>query len=269
MAWAMLPQLAAGDPATQVVLVAELPGRAGICGAGMFATTPVDTVRSGLRGDIVVLPSLRRRGIGGAILAAMRAELRRWDVAYLHSWDSTDSAHPAPFLQHANFSPLNNVYTFESDAAVALPWGDALLQRLRGAGRIPAGAVLGPLADADPAAVRRLYADHFGIDEAAAAALLVHAAGPGSLALHLAGELIGFIQWKRDADDVPTVDLWITAPRFRSGWPALMLLVESMRAFDEPRGRYACNDSAVATLNIARRLGARLLSTRHTHVLAL
>lgn len=264
----MLPQLADGDAAAPVVLVAELPGRAGICGAGMVATTPVDTARSGLRGDIFVLPSLRRRGIGGAVLAAIRAELRRWDVAFLHSWDSTDSAQPSPFLQHAGFSPLNTVYTFESEAAVAVPWGDAFLQRLRDAGRIPAAAVLGPLADADPAAVLRLYADHFGIGDAAAAARLVHAAGPGSLALHLAGELIGFIQWKRDGDGVPTVDLWISAPRFRSGWPALMLLVESMRAFDEPRGRYACNDSAVATVKIARRLGARLLSTRHTHVLA-
>lgn len=263
----MLPQLAAGSAGAQV-LVAELPGRAGICGAAMFAPTPVDTVRSGLRGDMFVLPSLRRQGIGSALLAAMRAELRRWDVAYLHSWDSTDSAHAPPFLLHAGFSPLNAVYTFESDAAVALPWGNAFLRRLRRAGRIPAGAVVGPLADADPAAVRRLYADHFGIGDAAADALLVHAAGTGSLALHLAGELIGFIQWKRDGDGVPTVDLWISAPRFRSGWPALMLLVESMRAFDEPRGRYACNDSAVATLNIARRLGARLLSTHHTHVLA-
>jgi hypothetical protein len=144
---------------------------------------------------------------------------------------------------------------------------------LRAAGRIPAGATLGPLEQADRTAVVRLYADHFGGTDAAVNALLDRSAQEpearaASLALHLDQELIGFINWKRDDEGVPKVDMWITAPRFRTGWTAVMLLVASMRQPNQARGRFDCNDDAVATLKIARRIGARLLSARASYVLA-
>ncbi|SFU73784.1 Acetyltransferase (GNAT) family protein [Pseudoduganella namucuonensis] len=276
LAFALLPHVANQGVAAESVLVARQPGQGAIAGVAAFSSTPWESLRGGLRGAVFVLPSQRRRGVGGALLAALGAAIRRWDVQYLHAWGEWDAGGAPPFLARSGFEPQRTLRYFEADTRHSGAQCDQVLARLRAGGRIPEAAAVTTLAPRHLPQAIALYRRHADLshDEAAArfdAALADPACAALSQVLELDGRLIGLLLWKRDAA-VPEVDLWITQPGFRHGWPAMLLLEAANRQLVRqalPRYRFACNDAAGTTLQIARRVDATLLRTTQTHVLAL
>lgn len=276
LAFALLPHVANQGVAAESVLVARHAREHAIVGVAAFSSIPWEVQRSGLRGAIVVLPSQRRRGVGAALLAALGATLRRWDVDYLYAWGEWDDATAPPFLARSGFAPQRAVLHFEVDTRNACEQTSLILERLRAGRRIPAGASVLPLAPRHLPQAIALYSSYARLPHGAAAArfdaaLADPACATLSQVVELDGELIGLLLCKPD-HDLSEVDLWITQPGHRHGWPALMLLDASARQqarLARPRFRFSCNDAASATLQMARRVDATLLHTTHTYALAL
>ncbi|RFP12940.1 MULTISPECIES: GNAT family N-acetyltransferase [unclassified Duganella] len=276
LAFALLPHVANQGVAAESVLVARRLGDHAIVGAAAFSAIPWEVRRSGLRGAIFVLPSQRQRGVGGALLAALSGTLRQWDVDYLHAWGEWDTANAPPFLARNGFVPQRAVLHFEVDTRNACQQTNLMLERLRAGRRIPAGAAVLPLAPRHLPQAIALYDSYAQLPHGTAAARFDAAlANPAyaalSQAVELDGELIGLLLCKPN-QELPEVDLWITQPGHRHGWPALMLLDAAARQLAKlagPRFRFHCNDAAGATLQMARRVDAMLLHTTHTYALAL
>jgi GNAT superfamily N-acetyltransferase len=273
VAFALLPHAAGQGVAAESVLVARRSGA--IAGVAAFSSTPWESLRSGLRGAIFVLPSQRRRGVASALLAALGAAVRRWDVDYLHAWGEWDAAGAPPFLARSGFEPQRKMFYFEADTRHSGEQCDQVLRRLRAGGRIPPGAAVTTLAPHHLPQAIALYGRHVQLAHNAAAAhfdatLADPACAALTQVLELDGRLIGLLLWKRDPV-APAVDLWVTQPGFRHGWPALLLLEAANRQLMRlglPRYRFACNDATRTTLQIARRVEATLLRTAQTYVLA-
>ncbi len=278
LAFALLPHVANQGVAAESVLVARRPGQGAIAGVAAFSSIPWEVRRSGLRGAIFVPPSQRRRGVGGALLAALGAALRRWDVDHLHAWGEWEAVEAPPFLARAGFEPQREVLYFEADTRHSGVQCDLVLDRLRAGRRIPPGAAVMPLAPRHLEQAFALYGSFAQLPHGAVAARFETAladpvCGALSHVIEIDGRLIGFLLWKRNQDqDAPEVDLWITEPGFRQGWPGLLLLEAAHRQLVRlalPRYRIVCNDGLRTTLQIARRVDAALLRTTQTYVLAL
>jgi GNAT superfamily N-acetyltransferase len=273
-AFTLLPHALNQAVPPESVVVAVSKDAGGILGVGVFSIVPTDTLKPGMPGDIFVLPSARRQGIGTAILEELRNALKGWGVKYLHTWNSSEIGTEPRFLNGTGFSPLLRVFHFEAETLKANEICTVLVERLRAGGRIPPGTNPVPLHSAERLDAVRLYAHHFQTFEHDAdhnlnQALSDSTAHELSFALLLDGQMIGFILWKMDSEGVPKVDLWISSPRFRTGWPAILLLHASIARLEQlgyPRGRFECNEQTKATLNIARSIGAHRLkiTARHT-----
>lgn len=274
LAFTLLPEMSESAVSPDTVFIAESPC-AGILGAGFFSVKPHDTRCSGVRGNIFVLPSQRRKGIGSAILKEMRHALQRWGITFLHAWQAFPASQEFPFLHHAGFSRLRETSHFEADTERSLATCSELLTKMQASGRIPHDAKIIPFASADRFDVSRLYARHFGCAEADISLRFAYALSDQitrdlSCALTLQDQLIGFLLWKLDADRIPSVDLWISAPGFRTGWPAIVLLhasIDRMMKLQQRVGRFSCNDEARATLHIAKLIEARLRFSEYTYAL--
>ncbi|MBV6320859.1 GNAT family N-acetyltransferase [Duganella violaceipulchra] len=276
LAFALLPHVANQGVAAESVLLARRAGDHAIVGAAAFSSIPWEVRRSGLRGAIFVLPSQRRRGVGGALLTALGAMLRQWDVDYLHAWGEWDDIDAPPFLARKGFTPQRALLHYQVDTRNACRQTSLMLERLRVGRRIPAGAAAMPLAPRHLPQAITLYSSYARLPLGAAAARFEAAlADPAcavlSQVVELDGELIGLLLCKPN-QELPEVDLWITQPGHRHGWPALLLLdapARQLATLARPRFRFSCNDAASATLQIARRTDATLLHTTHTYALAL
>lgn len=273
--FALLPHAANQGVSADSVFVAERPGIAGILGAGVFSIIPADTRSPGVLADIFVLPSFRRTGVGTRILAEIRKALQKWGVEYLHTWRPIEAGEHAHSLSRMGFSPSSKVFHFEADTATADALCSAWLARLRAGGRIPAEATLTPLSSADRSDATRLYSRHYGCLEADARRRVDQALSDPrsqelSFALLLGEAMIGMILWGIDAEGVPKVDLWVTERRFRSGWPAIVLLqasIDRLARRGYPRGRFECNEETRATLHFARLTGARVSKVETGYVI--
>lgn len=276
LAFALMPYLANQGVPPEAILVALRPGMKGIAGVAAFSATSKDNRMPGLRAGIFVLPSQRRQGAGRALLSALRALAARWDVDYLHSWHEWADGEAPPFLSHMGALRRRTLYYFEADSAAGHLHCTDFLERLSAAGRLPAAARAEPLQPCHWQAAAQLHALHSATprpdllrhfeqtcDDPQNAAL--------SFALMLDGQLIGFLLCNRD-QGLPAVDLWLTHPRYRNGWPALMLLQASSLVLLErglARCRFHCNDESRATLGMARRSGAELIQTTSNYAIAI
>jgi hypothetical protein len=64
--------------------------------------------------------------------------------------------------------------------------------------------------------------------------------------------------------DVPQVEVSVIAPALRLGWAAVLLFREAAEraiAAGAQRIRFRCEDGVLDTVNLARRVGARLTRT--------
>lgn len=273
-AFALIPEAAAAGASPQAVFVACRADAPDMLGAAAFSTLPDDTRCTGVRGDIFVLPSARRRGVGSALLGALTQEAARWDVPHLHGWRAYEAGDETQFLERNGFEPLRSIRHFRVDVATADTVCTAMLQRWSAQGRIPGELELAPLAATHLEEAAELYARHFGLSAANAENLLRLSVASGarelSFELRHQKRLLGVIVWKCPPDELPTVDLWIASPEFRLGWPAMVLLQKSVRRCAElgfSDVGFHCNDDARATLHVARLINATLVREEWTYTL--
>lgn len=275
LAFGLMPHVAnQGVPPAGILIAADAEDQ--VAGVAAFSLLGRDHQMPGLRAHLFVLPSQRRRGVGRALLRGLAAEAAQWDVDYLQSWQEWSDDEPPAFLLHLGAQRLRTLHYFEADAAAGHHHCSAFLARLRDTGRIPPGVRTENLQPHHWPAAAQLYALH---SRTAATALQDHLAATCadaqnaalSFVLMLGEELIGLLLSQRD-HGLPGVDLWITHPRYRHGWPALMLLQAASVVMLErglPRCRFHCNDESRATLGMARRAGAELLHSRSSYALAI
>ena len=273
-ALALIPEAAAAGASPEAVFVACRAQTPDVLGAAAFSTLPDDTRCTGVRGDVFVLPSARRRGVGTALLGALTQEAARWDVPHLHGWRAYQAGGETQFLQRNGFEPLRSIRHFRVDIATADTVCTAMLERWSKQGRIPGELALAPLASTHLEEASELYARHFGLSAAHAKNLLRLAGASDARALSFElrhqKRLLGVIVWKCPPDELPTVDLWIASPEFRLGWPAMVLLQKSVRRCAElgfSEAGFHCNDDARATLHIARLINATLVREEWTYTL--
>lgn len=276
LAFGLMPHVAnqAVPPDGVLVAVSSQEG-AGLLGVAAFSLSSRDHTMPGLRASIFVLPSHRRQGVGTALLNSLRVAVAGWDVEYLQSWQEWDDTEPPAFLLQQGARILHTLYYFEADAMAGHLHCTDFLHRLRRAGRLPQDVRVEALQPRHWPAAMQLYRqhthqprmelrDHFAriCEDEQNAAL--------SFAVMQNQELIGFLLSEQE-QGLPGVDLWITHPRYRHGWPALMLLQAASVVMLErglPRCRFHCNDESQATLGMARRSGATLLYSRSSYAIA-
>lgn len=265
-AFALIPEAAAASVSPDAVFVACRAHAPDVLGAAAFSTLPDVARRIGARGDIFVLPSARRRGIGTALLDALTQEAARWDVPHLNGWRVYQAGDETRFLERNGFEPLRSIRHFQVDVATADTVCTAMLDRWSRQGRVPGEFELAPLAATHLEEAAELYARRFGLSAAHAWNLLRQSAASDarelSFELRHQKRLLGVVLWKCPPDALPTVELWIASPEFRLGWPAMVLLHKSIRRCAE-RGfsdvGFHCNDDARATLHVARLINATLV----------
>jgi len=260
----MLLPAAHRDPEPEV-LVARGPGGAILGAAALqwqgWRTPP------GFPLLVEVVPSARRRGVGRALVEAAAA-LATGEAPGLWAWDLlAEASKAARFLAACGFAPRTRVRDYRVEVAAAASVASAVVARLRERGRVPPGARVVPLREADLAAVARLVTWELGTAPTDLRARL--AAGTAefnldhSLALlagsHLAGAVL--IRWEAE----PVADAIVVAPAYRGGWAnALMLdaITALGRAVGATHFRFIAEQGVRDTVKLASRAGGEVIEER-------
>jgi GNAT superfamily N-acetyltransferase len=270
----LLPETLQGEVLPSRMWIAHPPDRPHEVLAAA-AAVPVlhDPAAPGFRGIARVLAEYRRQGIGRALVREVAQDAAAWGTARLHAWFAHDAGSPeAAFLRALRFMPHTGVHHFIGTTTQALQdCGDRLL-RLKLRGRVPPDARLVPLHEADLSAVARLYASHLGGSPAELSQRLAKELDDGlcralSVAVLCGPHLAGFMLMQH-RDGLPLAELWISDPSYRHGWASLVSLHGALQRCLElgaTQHRFHCNDAAVATLNFARRSGARQVALQHAY----
>ena len=216
-----------------------------------------------------VLPSMRRRGIGTALMEAVVSACRHDDALRLNAWfDVAIDSSAAGFLMAAGFKAVRQVFEYEASGAEFFGLIKAIHDRFARAGKLPASFRIVSLADAPPAAVAALVANHLPYASPSAIARVVSGTSSHdsqrSVVLLDGDSVMGALLYSwNDAD--PIIDCWIVAPAAR-GTAAHLMLVEAATgnglAGGAHRFRFSCTDDVRDTINLARRGGARQIATR-------
>lgn len=274
----LLPKLRSADCLPSSFTVAHLPGQPShIIGAAAYVPRLISDELPGFAFHCQVLPAFRRQGAGRALLQHLIQDVRCWEISYLHAAGSFDDGSlAAVFLTSQQFYPCANMHHFMGHTHATLPILTKIVSALKKRKRVPDGFRLKPLEEADLEGVAVLFAQQYATSVARAKASLRQVLEQPvsrelSFVLSNGEQLAGFITAKHDTA-IPEVGYWISAPEFRHGWPAAMLLAGFLQAAQDggiSQGRYACNDKTLATLNIARKAGAQLETIRRSYVLDL
>ena len=218
---------------------------------------------------IHVLPSLRRQGIGRA-LVEMVAKACRDDTARLNSWfDVAADSEGAAFLAATGFEMTRQVFHYEAAGAAFYDRIKVIYDRLAKAGKT-AGPVPASFLwrKRRPRAVAVLVADH--LPSASVAAVTQMARGAGrhdperSVVLQDAETVLGVLLYSWNAAD-PLIDCWVVAPAARGTAANLMLVEAATRnglVGGANRFRFSCTDDVHDTIKLAQRGGARLTETK-------
>ncbi len=215
--------------------------------------------------QIHVLPLQRRQGVGrrllqeAALLAAPETE-GLWSLR-----PAKPQSPEALFMQACGFVPRRRQHHFQARIEVLLTHLAPLVARLRAHGRIPPDVQVVSLAEAPLEEVGWLVSAELGGGPIEALHRLRQrdaAPAPDNLDRSLAvlheGHVIGAMLW-RLKDGLATVDARVVAPRWRNGWPNLLLLEASLlRARDEGIAdfRFYCDETVRDTLRLAQRASA-------------
>ena len=272
--YSLLPELLTAEVLASDVLVAidpRHPSRP--LGAAAFLPTLHDEQLPGFRGLVRVLPAWRRRGIGRALAHELSRHAAQWGVAWLHAWDAHSPGPEASFLQSTGFDACLSVHHFVGDIETALAMSSARVELMRVRGRIPRSVAVVSLVEVPIASILGLYRSQMGFasHEEIASNLQQQDCRADSTAVLDGDRLLGFLL-TRPGGDLPAADLWIVDSAERNGWAAALVLQATLQRMAQrgARGvRFHCNDRALATQNFARRIGARLESTRVGYARAL
>ena len=216
--------------------------------------------------------SCLRTGAGGVarallqeatVLAAKDTE-GFWSASPVHA-----DSDAAGFMQACGFHPRRSTHYFRARFDVFSQHLTPLLNRLKAHGRIPQNARLAPLSEAPLEDISWLVSTEFGggpfrtlhglqrRSQGAIAEL-----NDRSVALLHDEEVAGVMLWKvEDRDGRPTavVEARVVAPRWRNGWPNLVML-ESVIVQGQAEGLaefiFHCDDTVRDTLSLARRSAA-------------
>ncbi len=275
---ALLPELTAAEalpPTFTVAHAVGFPSR--LLGAAAFVPRMQHAEWPGFSAYCRVLPAFRRQGVGQALMGRLAAEVTAWDVKHLHAAGTHEArGAESQFLTTLGFRPSGSIHHFVGDTASTLPMCQRLVQTLRDHGRIPGGFTVVPLAEAQEDSVAALFCRQFGGSLARARAEVKRALEEPigqalSLALRDDQQLAGFLM-AREGKQMPEVSYWVSDPSYRQGWPAALLLegfVKRLKDLGVAQARYCCSDRTRATLNVARKTGARLDAVRHGYVIDL
>jgi hypothetical protein len=171
----------------------------------------------------------------------------------------------ALFMQACGFVPHRRQHHFQARINVLLEHLSPLVARLRARGRVPADVRIASLADAPLEEVGWLVSAELGGGPIEALQRLRLRGGAAdsdpldrSLAVLHDGHVAGVMLWRLN-DGIATVDARVVAPRWRNGWPNLLLLEASLlraRAERVTDFRFYCDDTVRDTLRLAQRAAA-------------
>jgi GNAT superfamily N-acetyltransferase len=185
---------------------------------------------------IEVIEPCRRQGIAASLLGHLeRAAVQIFDSKALYASqrvarDSVD----AQRWGWLGFGPVTTVEEHDLPTAGFEAELRPLFDRMQAKGRIPAGASIVPLYEANAAAVLQLHLDHMGGDRGE---LYRKIRGRGAAAFHprysrvllVDGKVKGCILAHRVASDVAAVDANILEPEVRGNWANVWLKLEATR----------------------------------------
>lgn len=216
---------------------------------------------------VEVVPGARRHGIGRALVEAA-AVLAAGEAPGLWAWDlAAEGSGAARFLAACGFAPRTRVRDYRVEVAAAASVAGAVAARLRERGRVPPGARVVPLREADLAAVARLVTWELGTTPSGLHARL--ASGEAGLSLdHSLALLVGerlagavLIRWEAE----PVADAIAVAPAWRGGWANALLLdaVTTLgRAVGATHFRFIAEQGVRDSVNLAARAGGEVVEER-------
>jgi GNAT superfamily N-acetyltransferase len=219
----------------------------------------------GFPATIQVIPEMRRRGVGKALVAAAM-ELSAADADGLWSlgMHPTEGA-VTDFLAACGFAPRRRQLRFEASFQALLDNVSSLAGRARKS--LPAETHIVPLSEAPLEEAGWLLSREFGGGPFRALhGLKRRAAGDKddrSQAMMVGVDLAGLILW-RVADGVAQVEARVVAPAWRGGRTNLMLLEAGLvagLAEGLTRMRFHCDETVRDTISLARRCGADELAS--------
>jgi GNAT superfamily N-acetyltransferase len=228
------------------------------------------TLPAGFPLTLHVVPDVRRRGVGRALLAAA-ADLAVPETDGLWTFQPLpESGEAAAFLRACGFSPRRRQHVFEGHVEALLANITPLLTRLMRRAGPAAEARIAPLAEASVDDVGWLVSGALeGAAPFAISAWMRHqiALGEGSLdrsqVALIEGKAAGVILWRLDKG-VAAVDARVVAAPWRGGPINLRLLEAGLlrcRAEGIETLRFQCDDTIKDTISLARRAQAKEIST--------
>jgi GNAT superfamily N-acetyltransferase len=262
-----VPALFTAETAPDSVLVASATGDPELVGVCAIAWRSWGRP-PGFPLHIHVADRARRRGIGRALVSAA-AVLCRDDTERFHSWDAVDEGSEAEaFARAVGFTQLRRTFYFDADLSACSALIEPIHRRLLNYSAIPPNADVVALRDAPAREVARLVSDAF---DSPIADVLANISGqaPGgfdleySFVLRLDGAVCGALLQRR-IGDIPQVEVSVIAPELRLGWAAVVLLREATHrgiTTGAQQIRFRCEDGVLDTVNLARRVNARLVRT--------
>lgn len=168
-------------------------------------------------------------------------------------------------MQACGFVPRRRQHHFQARIEALLEHLSPLVGRLRAHGRVPDGVQIAPLDDAPLEEVGWLVSAELGGGPIEAMhRLRRRGASPDadpldrSLAIMKDDHVAGVMLWRLESG-LAMVDARVVSPRWRNGWPNLLLLEASLlRARDEgvTEFRFYCDETVSDTLRLAQRAAA-------------
>jgi len=247
-----------------------------LVGAAAFSLSPFGRTASGLRGDILVHPSHRNRGVGRALLCSLSSELKRWNVDHFFSWRPPTTSEEQRRLARWGFEPAQELLCFDVYGAMCVPLFEKKLGRYLASSDVIQAIQILPLCDANEVEISGMYARFFAVpfpEGRQRIRLLRH--DPiflkYSRAILIDGVLSGIVVWEGESSTVPVLDLLFVEPSARFGWVALLLLLESYRDLFRdgyPCTKFKCRQDASFPIQLAKLSGATA-STETSYVLKL
>ena len=271
----LVPEVFTAETAPDVLLVARIPGDPNLAGACTIAWRPWGTP-PGFPLHVHVVAGARRRGVGRALVRAA-ARFCRDDTERFHGWDALEEGSPAEaFARALGFARHRRTLHFETELAACKALIDPIYARLRENDAIPGNARIVSLRDVPARAVARLVSDAFdsSIDDVLAK-VREHAPGgydPEYSYVLLLDEKVCGVLLQRLVENIPQVEVTVIAPALRCGWAAAELMREATHrgfAAGARTIRFRCEDGVIDTVNLARRVGARLTRTAVEYCAAL
>jgi GNAT superfamily N-acetyltransferase len=170
--------------------------------------------------------------------------------------------------QWLGFSPVESVQEHVLPIAEFEGKLGSLVDQMRARGRIPPGASVVPLYQADRGAVLKLHLDHMGGDRAELDRKL-RGVGPNaflprhSRVLLIDGAAKGCLLAHRTSRETIVVDANIVEPELRGGWANALLKIEAFRGAPSvvQEFRFTSFDHYTDTRGFTKKLGGRTIRT--------